>query len=466
VVSLSFKVDNGLTTAPNVSNITPHGTGGNVVVAYLLADAESSPSDVTVTYSTDNVTYITASESKNSGGDGRKRLRTEPAGVPHYFVWDSREDLGKTRDVSVTIRLRPSDGGLGGPACTSNVFVVDNRLGEFEDVTLTSMPFFDGGSLKCAPGDFDNDGDLDVFVGNDGENMLYINDGSANFTLQRLWVRQSTSDVIVGDFTNDSLLDVFCCNKEENTLYVNGPPGTLKAVVVGPSVPTVAGVAFDVQKDGILDIVTANETGLSVQLGFGDGKFWHQLLPGLAYGLAVADFNGDGNDDFFMAGGGLNAGYLHDGSLNWFSFQGNLPSLYNLSFGAAAGDFDNDGDSDIFVANKGMNVYLENRGGNGLFPGKFKYQPYTPRLAKMSADVVMLDIEGDGDTDLFVANDLGANELLINVDGRFFQASTINLIDYGARSYGACAADFNGDGQDDIFVANNGQNQLYLGVAK
>jgi hypothetical protein len=466
VASMPFTVDNSLSTAPNVSNITLHGTGGNIVVAYLLSDAESNPSDVTVQYATDNATYFAATEATQAGGDGTKRLKTEPAGVMHYFVWDSRKDLGEVRNESVTIRIRPADGGLGGPDCTSSVFTVENRIGEFQDATLTNMPFFAGGSYKCATGDFDNDGDVDVFVGNNGENMLYVNDGSAFFTLQRMWIRQSTSDVVVGDFTNDGLPDVFCCNKEENTLYINGPAGTLMAIIVGPPLPTLAGAAIDAQNDGILDIVTANQAGIAVQLGYGDGTFWHQLLPGLGYGLATADFNTDGISDFFIATDGKNGGYIHDGSFHWYNFQGNLPGIYDLSFGVVADDFDNDGDPDLYVANKGHNAYLENRGGNGLFPGKFAYQPYASGEAMLSADVTMLDIEGDGDKDLFVANDLGSNDLLINVDGRFFSASPVNLVDFGARSYGACAADFNGDGEDDIFVANNGQNQLYLGVAK
>ncbi|MHC4664093.1 MAG: FG-GAP repeat domain-containing protein [Planctomycetota bacterium] len=466
VFSLPFTVNNAVSTPPSVSDIKLYGKGGNIVVSYLLTDPESNPSNVNVKYSLDNVNYIDATKAGLAGGDGKSFLRTEPAGVRHYFVWDSFTDIGEVREESVSIRISPADGGSAGSDCTSGIYLVENRVGEFLDETLTRMPPFLGGSYKCAAEDFDNDGDIDIFVANNGENMLYLNNGSACFSLERLYVRQSTSDAVVGDFNGDGLPDVFCCNKEENVLYFNGPAGTLTAIAVGPPAPTLTGVTADVQGDGVLDIITANYAVVAVQLGYGDGGFWPQLLPGTAYGLAKADFDNDGNEDIFIAAEGKNGGYLHDGAFNWFSFAPQLPEIYDISFAAAAEDFDNDGDADVFVANKGINVYLENRGGNGLFPGWFAYQPYTPLTAFLSADVVTLDFDCDGDLDLYIANDLATNELLMNVDGRFFDVSPVNIVEFGMRSYGACVADFNGDGQMDIFVANNGQNQFYLGISK
>ncbi len=93
-----------------------------------------------------------------------------------------------------------------------------NDGGEFEDVapalgldqTLRTLP---EGGVGCAPGDFDNDGDLDLYVGTYGTNLLYVNDGSGGFSEQAaergLAEPHSVVGAAWGDYDNDGDLDLF-----------------------------------------------------------------------------------------------------------------------------------------------------------------------------------------------------------------------------------------------------------------
>ena len=212
--------------------------------------------------------------------------------------------------------------------------------------------------LGVALGDFDGDGDLDIYVANDSEpNQMYRNDGAWRFaetgTASRVAFTedgrpQAGMGVHGGDYDNDGDLDLFVTNFSEdvNTLYRNDggwlfADATSRAGLDGVVRPFLGfGTAFfDCDNDGWLDIFVANGH-LYPQL--------ERLSSGLRYrqrNLLYRNERGRFHEVGEAAGPGMSAAAV--------------------SRGAAFGDYDNDGDVDVFVANLNEEpALLRNDGGN------------------------------------------------------------------------------------------------------
>jgi hypothetical protein len=140
----------------------------------------------------------------------------------------------------------------------------------------------------------------------------------------------------------------------------------------------------------------------------------------------------------------------------------NLPSpdLNGLSMDAAIADFDGDGDPDIFIANEfRQNILLINN-GSGAFANRSAVQ--LPANARDSEDVGVADFDADGDLDIvIVSEDDRVNELYFNNGSGIF-TDVSNRIQAQGISNAVAVADFNNDGFPDILIGNNGQNFILL----
>jgi len=136
------------------------------------------------------------------------------------------------------------------------------------------------------------------------------------------------------------------------------------------------------------------------------------------------------------------------------------------SFDAAFADVDGDGDQDLFVANNGTNAFYVNDGN-----GEFVDNTTEPlgQDASFSADACFGDVDGDGDQDLVVVNRNGQlNFLYINqggaqggTEGAFQRDVASPVVSAAGNSFTAEFGDKDNDGDLDLVVANADENFLF-----
>ena len=277
----------------------------------------------------------------------------------------------------------------------------------FADATDEAGLAFDGYAMGAAVGDYDADGDPDLYVTALGPNALFRNEGDGTFAAidGPQDTRWTTSATFV-DYDLDRDLDLFFTNYIDFTVrnnkrcfspvgardYCN--PTVYNAVPdrlfrndggrftdvsgeagLGAAFGNGLGVATaDLNGDGIPDLYVANDgTDNQLWLNRGDGSFENDaMLSGAAVnadgraeagmGVVAADFDSDGDDDLLLTHNTreTNTLYLNDGrgrfrdATNRFGLGS--PSMPFTGFGLSWADFDHDGWLDVFIANGAVTV--------------------------------------------------------------------------------------------------------------
>jgi hypothetical protein len=355
----------------------------------------------------------------------------------------------------------------------------------FTDVTEQSGLNGNQYGLGVAAGDVDNDGRVDLLLTNFGTNQLFRNNGGGTFTdVSNRSGIQSEPGVAVSaaflDYDRDGWLDLYVGNNVNYTLandrvcpnlagardycppqiyggrpdrlYRNLGHGTFadvsaKALIGGNVGPALGIVTADFNGDGWIDIYVANDGEANLLwMNQRDGTLKETaLLAGAALtaegkaeasmGVDAGDFDADGDEDLVMTeltGEGANL-YINDGSAGFrdasaASSLGAL-SLPYTGWGTAWFDFDNDGWLDLLmvngtiIANEGRTnhpfpydqrkVLFRNLDGN-------RFENVTDRagaaftLSESGRGAAFGDIDNDGDVDVVVGNDAGRLRLLVN----------------------------------------------------
>ena len=177
--------------------------------------------------------------------------------------------------------------------------------------------------------------------------------------------------------------------------------------------------------------------------------------PG-ALANAFADYDGDGDLD-------LATGFK-DGSVVLLRNDGGRLVASGVPFelggrdarALAWGDYDGDGDPDLYVGTsptpRHRNALFRNDGGGRFVEVAAQAGVSSPEASTRQAS--WIDLDGDGDLDLFVAQRAAPNQLFRNDGGRFKDvAAEVGLAD-PRKSVGACFFDADQDGDFDLFVAN------------
>ena len=281
----------------------------------------------------------------------------------------------------------------------------------------------------AAWGDFDGDGDADLYIGFAGgaPNKLYRNDqGRFSDVAQALGVDVTgiTRQASFVDYDNDGDLDLFVAFRQRPNHLFRNDGGRFVDVTassgIGDPRKTVGAVWFDVDQDGDLDLFVANQDGDLNGLFINDrGRFadlaaaWGvdggRRAAGFGgVGPSVADADGDGLFDLFVANYGPSVLYRNDRRHRFadttrdvgLNFEGHAVT-------SSWGDYDNDGRPDLYVSGF---LATEPHYPDHLFHHSAAGTHFTdvlPDLIKThdaSHGVQWVDFDQDGALDLALAN--------------------------------------------------------------
>ncbi len=375
--------------------------------------------------------------------------------------------------------------GAGLPALYRN-----DGAGRFTDVTRETglaRPVF--GQSACW-GDYDNDGDPDLFLGNYGPNILYRNDAAAGFTDVTATAGVGDDRFSAGcawaDYDNDGNIDLYVTNYVKFSLDSKGPTagtrqyGTEIPYTINPSSYPPAGNRLyrNDGSGGFIDV--AARAGV-------------ENSDGRSLGAAWFDFDNDGLLDLYVANDVSANGVYHNLGDGNFADIGasSLAADYRGAMGLAVGDYEHDGDLDLFVTHwvAQENALFENMTSEKMLDAQGR-----PRLFFMDgADLMGLgqqslkmvgwatgfaDFDNDAYPDLWVVN---GNTLEQAADNTLLKPQRMQIFRHQpGRGYfdigvyaapvleqpivgrGGAHADYDGDGRMDIAVMVHGGTPLLL----
>jgi enediyne biosynthesis protein E4 len=361
-----------------------------------------------------------------------------------------------------------------------NALYRNNRDGTFTDVTEKAGVAGGRFGMGAAAGDYDGDGQTDLYVTNYGADILYRNNGNGTFTD----VTEKAGVIVAGwstcavwfDYDSDNRLDLFvssfvhfdrsqhrlCVDKtvtqnyyciprifkpRPSHLFRNNGDGTFTDKSVESGIAASPGksfgaVATDINNDGLIDLFVANDTMPNfLFVNRGKGKFEEAGLgAGVAYGEAgtprsgmgvdSGDYDGDGWQDLFVANIDQEffSLYHNQKDLTFTDEPGEIaPATQLLSgWGLKFFDYDLDGDPDLLLANGHPDDMVETKSAR----------------VKYKEPLLLFENTGQG---------------YRNVTQ---QSGTVFSKRFPAR--GMAVGDIDNDGDVDVLVSNNGEAPLLL----
>jgi uncharacterized repeat protein (TIGR01451 family) len=274
---------------------------------------------------------------------------------------------------------RPTESSYAAPIfqLTPTPTATPDPVAVFEDATSAAGVTFSGAQFGASWGDYDNDGWVDLFANNHFQNDPNLYHNNSNGTFTDLYSSSGMNNLRGldphgsrwGDYDNDGDLDLYVTTGQQriNPFYVNLGNSAFVERSVEAGVEDLVGRGrtanwIDYDLDGDLDLFKGNEVLVDgpdkLFRNDGDGTFSDVSdIAGLndttgTWGNVWADYDKDGDLDVVLTGGASVRLYRYDGDgmfTNMTTGVGIYPFI-DRSWGADFGDYDNDGDLDLFIA--------------------------------------------------------------------------------------------------------------------
>ncbi|MBZ0267628.1 FG-GAP-like repeat-containing protein, partial [bacterium] len=364
--------------------------------------------------------------------------------------------------------------------------------------------------------DYDNDGDLDLYLANSGDNKLLRNNATAGanwvqFQLQGTLSNRSAIGARVtltaggvtqvreisggsGYGSQDAQTASFGLGAVAtiDLVQIDWPSGVVQTLAPSPAVnqkitviepvpdalftdvTDVAlgvvgkcqGVAWgDYDADGDPDLYITHSDIDNMLLENEGGTFIDATAapvnaPGSARGSAWADYDNDGDLDLYHVKSGANQLFRNDGGSSFTDVSAGDIADAGVGISAAWADYDGDGDLDVYGASFTMNSELFRNDGGDTFTN---VGTFPPNDTGAGTGIAWADYDGDGDPDFFLARSGSQTDKLYRNEGggTFVDATSGSLGNTGAGR-GVAWADYDNDGDLDLYLANtNASNALY-----
>ncbi len=345
----------------------------------------------------------------------------------------------------------------------------------FEDVTERAGVGDLGYGLGVVAGDADNDGDIDLYVTNFGDNVYYVNNGDGTFSEQTAPAGLSDggkfgAGACFVDIDRDGDLDLYCANYQQFTFDKHFQQRIGEHLFhPGPKdFPAEHDLLFENMGDGTFRDIS-DQSGIRVD-------------PAPGMGVIAGDFNGDQWPDIFVCNDSFaNFLFINDGK-GKFTEEALISGLAfdrlgkaNGNMGVDCGDFDNDGKIDLFTTTYQNEMpVLYRQIESGIFEDVTNTSQIEPALyPHVNWGTGFVDVNNDGHKDLYIAcghfldnikylDDRTSvklhNYVLANLGNRKFadaSQSTKSDVSPVESSRGAAFDDLNNDGRVDVVVLNS-----------
>ncbi len=360
--------------------------------------------------------------------------------------------------------------------------VLPARAQQFERVFPSAITDAKTNSSGGSWGDYNGDGWEDLMVTNwfGQKNTLIANLGDGEFK----WIEDAFPFNDVGesassrwfDLENDGDLDLLVTNLGQPSFFYLNKEGTLEKVTNNGLTSDeddyrFAGIA-DYDRDTDLDVffstpgevvnVLLRNNGPGIFKSFEDGVVVKDI--GDSAPICWGDADDDGDPDLFIGNiaGSNDFLYWNEGTFA-FEKEGESPIVTSggNTLSCAWVDVDNDGDLDLFTTDQAGSNRLFLNQGSRRFVRVFDDPLVSDRIGGYGS--AWGDVDNDGDLDVFVASRDGNSTLYINQgNGTFEPASKEPVSTDGGASISGAFADYDRDGDLDLFVANDSEQPNFL----
>jgi hypothetical protein len=303
-------------------------------------------------------------------------------------------------------------GGVAGGQQPTNRLYHNNGNGTFTDVTTKAGLVRSGWGQSVCVGDYDNDGNDDLFISGFGKNALYRNNGNGTFTevaekagVANNRTRWGSGSAFV-DYDRDGYLDLFVASYIDLDLKTAPLPETgpclYKGVMVACGPPGLAG--------GVNALYHNNGNGtftdVSERAGITKTNGTYSL------GVLVADFDNDDWPDIYVANDSSPAALYHNNRNGTLTDTGvesgcafSIDGKPQAGMGVTAGDYDRDGWLDIFKTNfAGDTSSLYHNVGKGVFDDVTFPAGVGVNTRWLGWGCGFVDVDNDGWLDVFLVN--------------------------------------------------------------
>ena len=341
----------------------------------------------------------------------------------------------------------------------TNCLYRNNGDGTFTDVTKEAGVGDTGYGTGCSAADFDNDGDLDLYVLNYGPNVFYRNNGDGTFTdiSQASGLANPNWSLSAPwfDYDRDGDLDVYVAN------YLEYDSGKFRSFYAAAGYP--GPLSYSGQPDALY---RNNGDGTFTDVTKQAGVFQPN---GRGMSATVADLNNDGYLDIYIPNDAMENYFFRNTGKGTFENVGlEMGMAFGeggqgvSSMGPTVGDVDRDGWLDIYIPDMGYGCLMMNR------KDYFEDRTTPTRLALVCGQYtgwggILFDYDCDGYLDIFVANGNAHHEyteedVLMRNDGEGKFVDVANKSGpYFREKYvgrGATYGDYDNDGDLDLLIIN------------